>query len=194
MIYAFSRDGALPGSKHWHKINRKTRTPTNSVWLGVTISAIVGATSLYVRGSGAGRILDGVLRDDRDLCDRSVHRLRDPDLPSPDQPRFQTRAVEPQGIPQAGRLDGAHLDRCFITILFFSPLFSVLADLGDSGDEIKAFHRQHFTGRPLILLAVHRHVALLVGCLSAKKWFKGPKVQGTKEELLAIERELDALG
>ena len=29
--------------------------------------------------------------------------------------------------------------------------------------------------------------------LSGKKWFKGPKVQGTKEELLAIERELDAV-
>ena len=55
MIYAFSRDGALPGSKYWHKINPKTRTPTNSIWLGVVLSAIVGATSLYVRGSGAGR-------------------------------------------------------------------------------------------------------------------------------------------
>ena len=48
MIYAFSRDGALPGSKYWHKINQKTRTPTNSVWLGVVLSAIVGASSLYV--------------------------------------------------------------------------------------------------------------------------------------------------
>ena len=55
MIYAFSRDGALPGSKYWHKINPKTRTPTNSIWLGVVLSAIVGATSLYVRGTGAGR-------------------------------------------------------------------------------------------------------------------------------------------
>ena len=54
MIYAFSRDGALPGSKFWHKINPKTRTPTNSVWLGVSLSAILGASSLYVRGEGAG--------------------------------------------------------------------------------------------------------------------------------------------
>jgi hypothetical protein len=43
------------GSKYWHKINRKTRTPTNSIWLGVVLSAIVGATSLYVAGTGAGR-------------------------------------------------------------------------------------------------------------------------------------------
>ncbi|MGW7522988.1 amino acid permease [Streptomyces sp. NPDC054783] len=33
MIYAFSRDGALPFSKVWHKLNPATRTPTNAVWL-----------------------------------------------------------------------------------------------------------------------------------------------------------------
>jgi amino acid transporter len=42
MVYAFSRDGALPGSKFWHRINPKTRTPTNAVWLGITLSFIVG--------------------------------------------------------------------------------------------------------------------------------------------------------
>ena len=30
--------------------------------------------------------------------------------------------------------------------------------------------------------------------LSGRKWFTGPKVQGTPEELAAIERELEALG
>ena len=37
-------------------------------------------------------------------------------------------------------------------------------------------------------------VILLAGgwyLLSARKWFKGPKVQGTKEEMEAIERELE---
>ena len=29
--------------------------------------------------------------------------------------------------------------------------------------------------------------------VSAKNWFHGPKVQGTREELLAIERELSEL-
>ena len=33
MIYAFSRDGAIPGSSFWHRINKRTRTPTNSIWL-----------------------------------------------------------------------------------------------------------------------------------------------------------------
>ncbi|WP_354643986.1 amino acid permease [Kitasatospora camelliae] len=33
MIYAFSRDGALPGSRIWHRIDPRTQTPTNAVWL-----------------------------------------------------------------------------------------------------------------------------------------------------------------
>jgi hypothetical protein len=43
----------------------------------------------------------------------------------------------------------------------------------------------------LIILAAI--AILLYWTLSGKKWFTGPKVQGTKEELMAIERELDAL-
>ena len=31
MIYAFSRDGALPGSSFWHQVNKRTRTPTNAI-------------------------------------------------------------------------------------------------------------------------------------------------------------------
>ncbi|WP_371494323.1 amino acid permease [Kitasatospora sp. NBC_00374] len=33
MIYAFSRDGALPGARLWHRINPRTQTPTSAVWL-----------------------------------------------------------------------------------------------------------------------------------------------------------------
>ena len=43
MIYAFSRDGAVPGSQFWHKVNKRTRTPTNSIWL-----ATVGAFILFL--------------------------------------------------------------------------------------------------------------------------------------------------
>ncbi|CAO3660229.1 unnamed protein product [Umbelopsis vinacea] len=46
MIYAFSRDGALPGSKYWHAINKKRQTPVNAVWLSVFIAAILGLPSL----------------------------------------------------------------------------------------------------------------------------------------------------
>ncbi len=37
-------------------------------------------------------------------------------------------------------------------------------------------------------------VVALWWVVSAKKYFKGPKVQGSRDELLAIERELESLG
>jgi amino acid permease (GABA permease) len=47
MAFAFARDGALPGSRIWKKVNPRTGTPTNSIWLCVTISTILVAPSLW---------------------------------------------------------------------------------------------------------------------------------------------------
>jgi amino acid transporter len=46
MTYAFSRDGALPGSKLWSKVNTRTGTPTNSIWLCTICSLIVASPAL----------------------------------------------------------------------------------------------------------------------------------------------------
>src|SRR5207302_7420104 len=47
MIYAFSRDGALPGSKLWHQVNPKTRTPTNAIWLAAGGALVLGLPYLW---------------------------------------------------------------------------------------------------------------------------------------------------
>jgi amino acid permease (GABA permease) len=47
MSYAFARDGALPGSRLWKQVNPRTGTPTNSIWLCVTISTILVLPSLW---------------------------------------------------------------------------------------------------------------------------------------------------
>ena len=88
----------------------------------------------------------------------------------------------------------------FITILFFSPVFrpfwpvfgKTVAGAG-TPDELTTFHQNNFnfTG-PLIIGS--GLFFWLYWALSGKKWFTGPKVQGTKEELMAIERELGELG
>ncbi len=46
MTFAFSRDGALPGSRIWRKVNPRTGTPTNSIWLCVTCSTLLVLPSL----------------------------------------------------------------------------------------------------------------------------------------------------
>ncbi len=126
MIYAFSRDGALPGSKYWHKINKKTRTPTNSVWLGVALSAAVGTMSLYQKGgySTAFFALTGICVIGLYIC------VRDPDLPASHEPRLPDRAVEPEGPAQAGRVDGVGLGQLHLDLVRGTPVLAVLADLG----------------------------------------------------------------
>ena len=47
MAYAFSRDGALPGSRLWRRVNTRTGTPTNSIWLCVACSTVLVLPALW---------------------------------------------------------------------------------------------------------------------------------------------------
>ena len=170
MIYAFSRDGALPGSGVWHQVNKRTRTPTNAIWLAAVGALILGLPYLWNYAAYAAVTSIAV--------DRPVHRLRDADLPAAAPGReLQARPVAPGPVELRGRLD-RRVWVAIITILFMLPqvgpitwttfnyaVFAVLAVIGFAG---------------------------IYWLVSAKNWFKGPKVQGSAEELAAIERELAA--
>jgi amino acid permease (GABA permease) len=47
MSYAFSRDNALPGSRIWKKVNKRSGTPTNSIWLCVVLSILLASPALF---------------------------------------------------------------------------------------------------------------------------------------------------
>ena len=47
MSYAFSRDNALPGSRLWKKVNARTGTPTNSIWLCVGLAIVLASPALF---------------------------------------------------------------------------------------------------------------------------------------------------
>ncbi|MGW5817180.1 amino acid permease, partial [Streptomyces noursei] len=40
-IFAFSRDGAMPGSRWWHSVSDRTRTPVKAVWLAAVSSLVL---------------------------------------------------------------------------------------------------------------------------------------------------------
>jgi amino acid transporter len=185
MIYAFSRDGALPGSKYWHRINPKTRTPTNSIWLGVTLSAVFGLLSIYQKNgfSTAFFALTGICVIGLYISYGIPIYLR---LTNPD---FQTG---PWNLKGRHKLVGwaALAWIGFITILFFGPVFRPFWPPFGETEGVAHQNNFNFTG-PLIVLAALAFWAYWQ--FSGRKWFTGPKVQGTPEELRAIERELDAL-
>ncbi|MCC9308798.1 amino acid permease [Kitasatospora sp. RB6PN24] len=47
MVYAFSRDGALPGASLWHRIDPRTQTPNNAIWLGTAGAFLLGLPALW---------------------------------------------------------------------------------------------------------------------------------------------------
>ena len=171
MIYAFSRDGALPGSRLWHQINPRTRTPTNAIWLAaggafvlglpylVNAAAFFAITSIAVIGLFIAYVLPVYLR----------LRLGDGFQAGP---WSLGRWSRPIGIVAIGWV-------AFISVLFMLPTVSPVT-------------RSTFNYTPLAVLAV---LGFAGGwwLLSARRWFTGPKVQGSAEELAAVERDLGAV-
>ncbi|NUH37961.1 amino acid permease [Streptomyces samsunensis] len=47
MVFAFSRDGALPGSRLWQRVSPRTQTPVLAVWLSVAVAGLLALPSLY---------------------------------------------------------------------------------------------------------------------------------------------------
>ena len=171
MIYAFARDGAIPASSFWHRINKRTRTPTNSIWLAAGGAFLLGLpylyspvayfaiTSIAVIGLYVAYITPVFLRL---LAGNKFES----------GPWTLGRWSRPIGIV-------ATIWVAFIFVLFMLPQsFPVTI--------------QTFNYTPVVFLVVLGGAALWYA-VSAKNWFKGPKVQGTPEELLAIEQDLEVI-
>jgi amino acid transporter len=179
MIYAFSRDGAVPGHRWWHTINKRTRTPTNAIWLAASLAwlllvpaywlgsivAYFAVTAIGVIGLYIAYVIPVYLR------------LRAGDNFKPG----------PWSLGKKGRIIGwiAVVWVIFICIVLMLPQFNWGGDTG-----IKLIDVFNFA--PVIVGGLFIATGLW-WVLSARKWFTGPKVMGTPEELAAIERELESV-
>ncbi|KZT69315.1 hypothetical protein DAEQUDRAFT_691204 [Daedalea quercina L-15889] len=47
MMYAFARDGGIPGHTFFHKVNPKRKSPVRTVWLACTLSFILGSSVAF---------------------------------------------------------------------------------------------------------------------------------------------------
>ena len=176
MIYAFSRDGAIPGHKLWHRLHPKTRSPVNAVWLAVGVAFLLGVPSLYQVGGYSVAFFAIVSIGTVGLYVAYgipiFLRLRAGSAFKPG----------PWSLGRWSKLVGtvACIWVVIITLLFFAPAFwpwNTAADFNWAGPVFVA-----------IMAAV-----LIWWLASAHKWFKGPKVQGSDEELAEIELELTQL-
>jgi amino acid transporter len=172
MIYAFSRDGAIPGHRFWHKVNKRTGTPTNSIWLATVGAFVLWLPYLYNPNAYFAVISIAVIGLYVAYAIPIFLRLRAGDRFQPG-PWQLGRWSRPIGIVAVTWVS-------IISILFVLPtVFPVT--LGNLNYTIVA-------------VAVVGLGTAIWWMVSAKHWFTGPRIQGSAEELAAIEAELSNIG
>jgi hypothetical protein len=57
-MYAFARDGGIPGHRFFHKVDIKRKSPIRTVWLACTLSFLLGLPSLGSAGEPLSSIVD----------------------------------------------------------------------------------------------------------------------------------------
>jgi amino acid permease (GABA permease) len=169
MLYAFSRDGAVPGHRLWHRINPRTRTPTNSIWFCVTFSFILAVPSLW---SG---VAYAAVTSIATIGLYIAYGL--PILLRRLQGNRWTGGRWSLGkwSPVVGWVGVVWV--AFISVLFMLPEVA-----------FSSINHDNFNYAPIAVGVV----LLFSGTywlVSARKWFKGPKVQGSEAELAHIEAE-----
>ena len=172
MMFAFSRDRAVPGHPLWSKV-AANRVPRNAVWAIVVLAGILMVPAIwnYLVGYGVGTAI-AVIGLYIAFVIPVYLRFRMHD-------RFEHGAWSLG--PHYKWIDLLSLGWvALITILFIFPLYKAgLPWESDFTWELTNYTVLWFAG-----------IGLIFGgwwFLSAKNWFKGPVRQGTEEELERIE-------
>ena len=168
MIYAFSRDGAVPGHRLWHHINPRTRTPTNAVWFAVVFAFILGlpylgnstaygaVTSIATIGLYIAYVIPTLLRR---LAGAS----------------FVRRALVARPLERRHRLGRHRLG---------GDNRGAVHAAGGRPDHVEDVQLRPGGGRVVLMFSGGYWL------LSARKWFTGPHVQGSEADFERIEARL----
>jgi amino acid permease (GABA permease) len=168
MIYAFSRDGALPGSSIWHRVNKRTRTPTNAIWLAAGGALILGLPYLWNYAAYAAVTSIAVIGLYIAYVTPTFLRLR--------------KGESFQRGPW-------HLGRWSYVVGWIAVTWVVIIVILFMLPQVGPVSIKTFNYAVIAVLAVIGFAGIY-WLVSARHWFHGPKVQGSPEELAAIEHEL----
>ena len=173
MIYAFSRDGAVPFHNVWHRLDRG-RTPRNAIILAVVCSfilavpsvfnytAYVAVTSIATIGLYIAYALPILLRQFAKDFKPGPWRLG-------------------AGSKPIGWI--AVIWVAFISVLFMLPT----VNLGSLAAGVSPVANFNYT--PVVVLGTFIIITIW-WFVSARFWFKGPIIQGSEAELRAIEQSV----
>ena len=163
MMFAFSRDGAVPLSKYWRKVDSK-RTPFNAVLISAVISVIITLPALWKSPSGAPTAFYAVVS----ICVIGLYLA----FLIPIYQRWKMGDAFKPGVWTLGKKYKwmnlvAVIEIAIISIYFILPF----TPTGVPGNKDFTWTAVNYapilTGGALLILWICWH-------LSVKKWFKGP--------------------
>jgi amino acid transporter len=179
MMYAFSRDGAVPGHKYWRRLNHQ-RVPAHAVG-AIAVLAFLCAFPAYFGPNGvvAYAAVTSIATISLYIAYGIPIYLRLKQGSSWEPGEWNLgKWYRPVGVISV-------IWVAFIAVLFLMPI----APAGIPWNANFTWVSVNYA--PIAVLGT----LILVGgwwMLSAKKWFKGPIAQGTEAELARIETGMDA--
>ena len=171
MIFAFSRDGAVPAAKYWHHVNPKRRVPVRSAWFGAVGAFILSVW--YIWSPVAYFAVVSIAVIGLYIAYLTPVFLR----------RINAKEFEPNKGPW--RLPKALSPWINWIAIIWVVLIVVVFCLPQYSPVTLAT----FNFTPVAVVAVIGFAGIW-WAVSARKWFKGPKIEGSAEELAEIEKEL----
>ncbi len=168
MIYAFSRDGALPFSDFWHRVNHRTRTPTNAIWLAAGGALILGLPYLWNPAAYAAVTSIAVIGLYIAYVTPTFLRLR---------------------LGENFKRGPWHLGRWSYVVGWIAVTWVIIITVLFMLPQVGPITLTTFNYAVVAVLVVIGFAGIY-WLVSARNWFTGPRVQGTPEELAAIEQEL----
>jgi len=178
MMFAFSRDGAVPGRQLWRKVSRTHRVPVNAV---IAIAVLSWALMLPTLANGAIGYLVGT-----SIAVIGLYIA----YGIPIFLRWRAGAAFETGAWTLGRHYRWINPIAFCWIVFIAILF-ILPTTPTAIPWHSGFNWDVVNYAPITVGSV----LLIVGAwwvVSAHTWFKGPIVQGNEAELEQIEAEFDS--
>jgi amino acid transporter len=175
MMFAFSRDGAVPGHQLWRKVARN-RVPRNAVWAIAVLAGLLMVPAIwnYLVGYGVGTAIAVIgLYIAFVLPVYLRYRLHDRFEPGAWSLGRHYKWIDIVSLVWVG----------LITILFSFPLYA-------DGLPWRENFSWELTNYTILWFA---GIGIFFGgwwMLSARNWFKGPVRMGTDEELERMEEEL----
>jgi amino acid transporter len=177
MIYAFARDGAVPFSSYWHHVSKKARVPVRTAWFGAVGAFILALPYLYnyaAYGAVTSIAVIGLY-----IAYLTPVFLR----------RINPSAFTP-GPWKLNKTWGPIIGWLAIVWVVLIVILLMLPQYNTAVPWSPDFVWTAFNYAPIAVLVVVGGAGLW-WVLSARKWFTGPKVQGSAAELAEIEADLN---